>query len=49
MVSGVIFGVEHLILATKTKILGKIVFFWVYVWPFWGFDWAPDGAPDGWE
>ena len=27
MVSGVIFGVEFLILATKTKMLGKLVFF----------------------
>ena len=28
MVSGVIFGVEFLILATTTKMLGKLVFFW---------------------
>ena len=27
IVSGVIFGVEYLILATKTKMLGKMVFF----------------------
>ena len=27
MVSGVIFGVEYLILATKTKMLGKQLFF----------------------
>ena len=31
MVRGVIFGVEYLILATKTKMLGKRVFFGVYV------------------
>ena len=42
---GVIFEVEYLTLATKTKMLGKRVFFGVYVWPFWG----SDGAPDGWE
>ena len=44
MVRGVLCGVEYLILATKTKMLGKRVFFGVYVWPFWG----SDGAPDGW-
>ena len=44
MVRGVIFGEEYLILATKTKMLGK-QFFWVSVWAFWG----SDGAPDGWE
>ena len=36
MVSGVIFGVDYLISATKTKMLGKMVFFGVYVWLFWG-------------
>ena len=46
MVRGVIFGVEYLILATKTKMLGKRVFFGVYVWPFWGSDGALDGR--GW-
>ena len=40
MVRGVIFGVEYLILATKTKMLRK-QFFFVYVWPFW----VSDGAP----
>ena len=45
MVSGVIFGVEYLILAMKTKVLGEMAFCGVYVWPFW----ASDGAPDGWE
>ena len=44
MVSGVIFGVEYLILATYTKMLGRMVFFGVYVWPFWG----SDGAHNGW-
>ena len=34
MVSGVIFGVDYLISATKTKMLGKMVFFGVYVWRF---------------
>ena len=43
MVSGVIFGVECLILAMKTKMLGKRVFCGVYRWPFWGSDGAPDG------
>ena len=42
---GNIFGVEYLILATKTKMPGKKVFFKVFVWLFWG----TDGAPDGWE
>ena len=45
MVGGVIFRVEYLILATKTKVLGEMVFCGVYVWLFWG----SDGAPDGWE
>ena len=31
MVRGVIFGVEYLILGMKTKMLGKRVFFGVYV------------------
>ena len=44
MVRGVLCGVEYLILATKIKMLGKRVFFGVYVWPFWG----SDGDPDGW-
>ena len=44
MVSGVIFGVEYLILATK-KNARETGVFWVYVWPFWG----SDGIPDGWE
>ena len=44
MVKGIIFGVEYLILATNTKMLGRMVFFWVYVVPFWG----SNGAPDGW-
>ena len=34
MVSGVIFEVDYLISATKTKMLGKMVFFGVYVWCF---------------
>ena len=34
MVSGVIFGVDYLISATKTKMLVKMVFFGVYVWRF---------------
>ena len=46
MVSGVIFGVEHLISAMKANMLGKMVFFGVYVWLFWGSDGAPDGL--GW-
>ena len=29
-----IFGVEYLILTTKTKMLGKMVSFRMYVWPF---------------
>ena len=37
MVCWVIFGVKHQILDTKTKILGRMVFFW-----------GSDGAPDGW-
>ena len=41
MVSGVIFGVEHLISAMKANMLGKMVFFGVYVWLFWGSDGAP--------
>ena len=43
MGSGVIFGVEYLILATKTKMLGEIVFCGGSVWPFRGSDGAPDG------
>ena len=43
MVGGVIYGVEYLILATKKKMIGEMVFFGVYVWPFWGSDGAPDG------
>ena len=46
MVSGVIFGVEHLISAMKANMLGKMVFFGVYVWLFWGSEGAPDGL--GW-
>ena len=46
MVRGVIFGVEYLILATKTKMLGKRVLFGAYAWAFWGSDGAPDGQ--GW-
>ena len=42
MVREVIFGMEYLILATKTEMLGKVVL-GVYVWPFWGSDGAPDG------
>ena len=34
MVSGVIFGVEYLILAMKTKVVGEMAFFGVYVWRF---------------
>ena len=41
MVSGVIFGVELLISAMKANMLGKIVFFGVYVWLFWGSDGPP--------
>ena len=41
MVSGVIFGVEYLILARKTKMLGKMVFFGCVCGRF--------GAADGWE
>ena len=43
MVKWVIFGMEYLILAENTKMLGKQFFFWAYVWPFWGSDGAPDG------
>ena len=46
MVRRVIFRVEYLILATKEKMEGKMVFLGVYVWPFWGSDGAPDGQ--GW-
>ena len=46
VVSGVIFGVEYLILATNTKIPGRMMLFGVYVWPFWGSDGAPNGR--GW-
>ena len=45
MVSGVIFGVEYLISATKANMLGKMVFFEVHVRLFWG----SDGALDGWD
>ena len=45
MVGGVIFGVEHLISATKANMLGKMVFFGVYVWLFWG----SDGPPILWD
>ena len=41
MVSGVVFGMEYLILATKTKELGEMAFCGVYMWPFWGSDGAP--------
>ena len=44
--SGAIFGVEYMILATKKKMLGKMVLFGGYVWPFWGSDGGPDGQ--GW-
>ena len=44
MVNGIIFRVEYLILATKTKMLGRMVFFGVDVWPFWD----SDGDSDGW-
>ena len=44
MISEVIFGVENLILATKTKMQGKQLFFGC-MWPFLG----SDGAPNGWE
>ena len=37
MVNGVNFGVEYVISFTKTKMLGKMVFFW----PFWGSDGPP--------
>ena len=43
LVDGVIFGVEYLILARKTKMLGGNGVFWVYVWLFRGSDGAPDG------
>ena len=46
LVSGAIFGVEYMILATKKKMIGEMVFFGVYVWPFWGSDGAPAGR--GW-
>ena len=42
-VSWVIFGMEYLIWATKTKVLGEMAFCGVYIWPFWGSDGAPDG------
>ena len=41
MVSGVIFGVEYLILAMKTKVLGEMALCGVYVWPFLGSDGTP--------
>ena len=44
MVSGVIFGVDYLISATKTKMLGKMVFFGCMCGSF-----GPDGAPDNRE
>ena len=44
MVKRVIFGEEYLILAAKTKMLGRMVFFEVCVCLFWGYD----GAPDDW-
>ena len=43
MISAVIFGVEYLISATTGNMLGKMVFFGVYEWRFWGSDGAPDG------
>ena len=46
LVSGAIFGVEYMILATKKSMLGKRVFGGGYVWPFWGSEGAPDGQ--GW-
>ena len=46
MVSGVIFGVDYLISATKTKMLVKMVFFWGVCMVFWGSDGALDGP--GW-
>ena len=45
MVSGVVFGVDYLISATKTKMPGKKILFKMFVCLFWG----TDGAPDGWE
>ena len=43
MDGGVVFGMEYLISATKTKVLGEMAFCGVYMWPFWGSDGAPDG------
>ena len=43
LVGGVIFGVEYLILARKTKMPGGNGVFWVYAWLFWGSDEAPNG------
>ena len=45
MVSGVIFGVEYLILATKSKVLGEMAFCGVNVWRVWGSDGALMGPP----
>ena len=41
MVSGVVFGMEYLISATKTKVLGEMAFCGVYMWPFGSSDGAP--------
>ena len=41
MVSGVIFGVEYLILTTKTKMLGKTVFFGCMCGCFGALMWPP--------
>ena len=41
MVTGDIYGVEYLIFATNTKMLGKRVVFGLYVRPLWGSDGAP--------
>ena len=45
MVNGVILGVEYLVLATKTKMLGKQWFlgYMRTAQPFWGSVGAPDG------
>ena len=43
MLCRVIFGVEYLILAMKTKVLGEMALCGVYVWPFLGFDGTPYG------
>ena len=41
MVGKVIFGVEYLIIAMETKMIGKRLFLGMCGWPFWG----PDRAP----